>query len=121
MKAFVAVLSLIAAVSAGNVSVNVPAVAYAGYGLPYAYAHQPLAYATYAHPAPVAVATVNPYDYAGQVYPAAEPYIHSEVAAEPYVHEEIEAEPYVHEEIEAEPYVHRGRCRTLRAHRGRRR
>ena len=54
----------------------------------------------------IAAAAVNPYDYAGQVYPAAEPYIHTEVAAEPYVHEEIEAEPYVHEEIEAEPYVH---------------
>merc|ERR1711883_51681 len=28
--------------------------------------------------------------------PAAEPYVHEEIAAVPYVHEEIEAEPYVH-------------------------
>merc|ERR1712018_735448 len=45
------------------------------------------------------------YDYAGQVYPAAVPYIHEEYAAEPYVHQEIAAEPYVHEEIAAEPYI----------------
>jgi len=49
--------------------------------------------------------------------PAAEPYVHVEVAAEPYVHVEpaleaaaevvdIAAEPYVHVEVPAEPYVH---------------
>merc|ERR1711902_226773 len=110
MKAFVAVLSLIAAVSAGPAAqvVAAPGYAYGGYAgyAPYTYAAQPLAYATYAQPAALPIATVNPYDYAGQVYPAAEPYIHEEVAAEPYVHEEIEAEPYIHTEIEAEPYVH---------------
>merc|ERR1711973_492786 len=56
--------------------------------------------------APIAYATVNPYDYAGQIYPVAEPYIHEEIPAEEYVHEDIAAEPYVHEEIAAEPYVH---------------
>merc|ERR1711983_557262 len=106
MKAFVAVLSLIAAASAGVVAPVAYNAGY-GYGLPYSYAHQPLAYATYAQPAALPyVATVNPYDYAGQVYPAAEPYLHTEVEAEPYVHEEIPAEAYVHEEIEAEPYIH---------------
>ena len=49
---------------------------------------------------------VNPYDYAGEVYPAAEPYFHQEIPAEPYYHEEIPAEPYFHEEIPAEPYIH---------------
>ena len=49
---------------------------------------------------------VNPYDYAGEVYPAAEPYFHQEIPAEPYYHEEIPAEPYFHEEIPAEPYFH---------------
>merc|ERR1712227_362152 len=51
---------------------------------------------------------INPYDYAGQVYPVAEPYIHEEIPAEEYVHTEIAAEPYVHEEIPAEEYVHTG-------------
>merc|ERR1712002_118878 len=66
---------------------------------------------TVAAAAPAVVPTlaynyINPYDYAGQVYPVAEPYIHEEIPAEEYVHTEIEAEPYVHTEIAAEPYVH---------------
>jgi hypothetical protein len=68
----------------------------------------PLAY-TAAAPVTYAAQTVvavNPYDYAGQVYPLAEPYLHQDVEAEPYVHEEVPAEEYVHQEIEAEAYVH---------------
>merc|ERR1712198_765856 len=109
MKAFVAVLSAMVAAASGTQLVS-----YAGYA-PYTYnygAVDPFGYAA-AAPAPVAVAhapiayaTVNPYDYAGQIYPVAEPYIHEEIPAEEYVHEEIAAEPYVHEEIAAEPYVH---------------
>lgn len=49
-----------------------------------AYAAQPAAYAP--------VEEADP----GNSYPAAEPYIHVEVAAEPYVHVEVPAEPYVH-------------------------
>merc|ERR1712126_293058 len=56
--------------------------------------------------APIAYGAINPYDYAGQIYPAAEPYIHQEIPAEEYVHTEIAAEPYIHTEIAAEPYVH---------------
>merc|ERR1712168_822657 len=60
-----------------------------------------------AAPAPaLAYNYINPYDYAGQVYPVAEPYIHQEIPAEAYVHTEIAAEPYVHTEIPAEPYIH---------------
>merc|ERR1719295_671829 len=68
----------------------------------------PVAHAAYTVAAPALAyghIAVNPYDYAGQIYPAEE-YVHEEIAAEPYVHEEIAAEPYVHEEIAAEPYVH---------------
>merc|ERR1712064_12651 len=125
MKAFVAIISaLIAAASAkSDANIVAPAYAYGAYGYPYAGAYgaygyglaaapaavaaAPVAAATYAA-APVAYAAapaayINPYDYAGQVYPAAEPYVHEEIEAEPYV-EEIAAEPYVHEEIAAEPY-----------------
>merc|ERR1712064_201429 len=80
----------------------------AGYGLaaaPAAVAAAPIAAAPVAYAAHPA-AYINPYDYAGQVYPAAEPYIHAEVAAEPYVHAEIAAEPYVHVEPAAVPSVH---------------
>merc|ERR1712212_1318410 len=124
MKAFVAVLSALVAAASGKPQI----LTYPGYA-PYtyanaaqlAYAHTPVTYATHAAPlaaaapvvthaapvvAPVAYATVNPYDYAGQIYPVAEPYIHQEIAAEEYVHSEVEAEPYVHQEIEAEPYIH---------------
>ena len=69
---------------------------------------------------PVAAGLYNgatAYDYnndlAGQVYPLAEPYVDVQVAAEeespaaePYIHEEIAAEPYVHVEVPAEPYIH---------------
>merc|ERR1712045_989629 len=117
MKAFVAVLSLLAAVSAAPRDAKQLVLNYghAGHGLvagayayPHAYATAPLAHATYAHPAPIVHApiAVNPYDFAGQVYPLAEPYIHEEVAAEAYVHEDIAAEPYVHADVVAEPYVH---------------
>ena len=77
---------------------------YAGYtgypGYVAGYAAQPVVYNT----APIAA--VNPYDYAGQVYPLAEPYIHQEVPAEEYQHVEIAAEPYVHQEPAPVPYVH---------------
>merc|ERR1712064_185147 len=102
MKAFVAIISaLIAAASAkSDANIVAPAYAYGAYGYPYAGAYgaygyglaaapaaAPVAAATYAA-APVAYAAapaayINPYDYAGQVYPAAEPYLHLEVAAEP--------------------------------------
>merc|ERR1712112_773900 len=108
MKAFVAVLScLVAAAKAGN---------YAATGLGYATgaiaAPAALGYGAYGYagalaaPGYLGYGVASPYDYAGQVYPAAEPYLHLEVPAEPYVHEEIAAEPYVHEEVAAEPYVH---------------
>merc|ERR1711973_1047413 len=45
-------------------------------------------------------------DYAGQVYPLAEPYVHEEIPAEEYAHQEIAAEAYVHEDVAAEAYVH---------------
>merc|ERR1712128_277806 len=51
----------------------------------------------------VAAAVAAP---APQGSPAAEAYVHEEIAAEPYVHEEIDAEAYAHEEIAAESYVH---------------
>merc|ERR1719378_663257 len=82
---------------------------------PLAYAGAPVyAAGVYAHHAPLTVAAAAPavvaygapYDYAGQVYPLAEPYVHEEIPAEEYVHSEIAAEPYVHSEIAAEPYVH---------------
>merc|ERR1719474_1646320 len=65
--------------------------------------------------------TPNPLDVAGQVYPAAEPYIHDATgegspAAEEYVHDASgeaapAAEPYIHDATgevypAAEPYVH---------------
>merc|ERR1712241_785093 len=98
-KAFVAVSTLLSVAAAAVIS------PYAGY------AGAPLAYANYAAAAPAPIVhaapiVVNPYDYAGQVYPAAVPYVHEDVAAEEYVHEDIEAVPYVHEDIAAEPYVH---------------
>merc|ERR1712121_509336 len=94
MKAFVAALSSLAAASGTQI---LPAAGLA----PFAYAHAP-AFA----PIPAALAYGSPYDYAGQVYPLAEPYVHKEIPAEEYVHEEIPAEEYVHTEVAAEPYVH---------------
>jgi len=132
MKAFVALSALLAVAAAAPEAdptviathiAGVPYTGYAGYA-GYPYAGIPAGYAAYqapvaaayapvaaAAPAPLAVAPalnhlVHPYDYAGQIYPLAEPYIHSEVAAEPYVHEDIAAEPYVHTDIAAAPYVH---------------
>merc|ERR1719249_309577 len=131
MKAFVAVLASLAVSAKADADAQIlahPGLAYNyGHGLTYAapgsvavaaapaatVAAAPVAHAAYTVAAPVAAPAlayghiaVNPYDYAGQIYPAAEPYLHEEIAAEPYVHEEIAAEPYVHEEIAAEPYVH---------------
>merc|ERR1711981_573752 len=98
MKAFVAILSCLAVASAGNYG-GLAGLGYAGYGYglagaapvaavaaaPAAYAAAPAAYA--AAPAAYAAAPgylgygyAHPYDYAGQVYPAAEPYIHEEYA-----------------------------------------
>merc|ERR1712055_148987 len=85
--------TLVAAASAGWGNAGV---GYAGLGAGIAAAPGYLGGYGYAHP----------YDYAGQVYPAAEPYLHLEVPAEAYIHEEVAAEPYVHEEIAAEPYIH---------------
>merc|ERR1711973_422360 len=120
MKAFVAAVSSLLAVASGRV------LTYPGYypgltGLTYfAYAGYP-GYAThgltYAAPkledvpalaasAPLTYAPINPYDYAGLVYPIAPAYVHEDIPAEEYVRNEIEAVPYVHEEIEAVPYVH---------------
>merc|ERR1712168_160315 len=105
MKAFVAALSSLAAAASGNIIH--PGLA------PYTYAHAPVTIAGAAPVlgavpafAPAALAYGSPYDYAGQVYPLAEPYIHQEVPAEAYAHQEIAAEPYVHQEVAAEPYVH---------------
>merc|ERR1711936_1007862 len=109
MKAFVAILSCLAAVATATSEAD-PQLAYnlGAYGYPYGgYGLGAYGYAGLAVAAPLAhhvayaaapAAFINPYDYAGQVYPAAEPYIHAEVAAEPYVHEDIAAEPYVHED-----------------------
>merc|ERR1712168_1234557 len=117
MKAFVAVLSALVAAASGEPQI----LANYGYGFP-GYATHGLTYAapaiqtvaaapapadTVAAAAPAVVPTlaynyINPYDYAGQVYPVAEPYIHEEIPAEEYVPTEIAAEPYVHEEIPAE-------------------
>merc|ERR1712168_943774 len=130
MKAFVAVLSALVAAASGEPQIlanyGYGLAGYGGYygypgyathGLTYAapaiqtVAAAPAPAVTVAAAAPAVVPTlayncINPYDYAGQVYPVAEPYIHQEIPAEEYVHTEIAAEPYVHEEIPAEPYVH---------------
>jgi len=105
MKAFVAALSSLAAAASGNIIH--PGLA------PYTYAHAPVTIAGAAPVlgavpafAPAALAYGSPYDYAGQVYPLAEPYIHQEVPAEAYAHQEIAAEPYVHQEVAAEEYAH---------------
>merc|ERR1712223_2069188 len=106
MKAFVAVISaLVAATSAGTVQYALPSWPIAS-PQQLTYAAQPLIHAAAAPvttiaaaPAPITYATVNPYDYAGQVYPIAEPYLHEEIPAEAYIHEDIPAEAYVHEEI----------------------
>merc|ERR1712242_361335 len=116
MKAFVAVIASLAASAKGEAQIFANGYAngvygYAGYP---GYAYNGLTYAapatvaaapvaTFAHHAVAApalayahhpYAVVNPYDYAGQVYPAAEPYIHdatgdaadaSSPAAEVYV------------------------------------
>merc|ERR1712240_372944 len=127
MKAFVAAVSSLLAVASGQVltypgyypgltGLTYPG--YAGYaGLTYAgypgYATHGLTYAApkledvpaLAASAPLTYAPINPYDYAGLVYPIAPAYVHDEIEAVPYVHEEIEAVPYVHEEIAAVPYV----------------
>merc|ERR1711872_400239 len=130
MKAFVAVLSALVAAASGEPQIlanyGYGLAGYGGYygypgyathGLTYAapaiqtVAAAPAPAVTVAAAAPAVVPTlaynyINPYDYAGQVYPVAEPYIHEEIPAEEYVHTEIAAEPYVHEEIPAEEYVH---------------
>merc|ERR1712168_1083046 len=130
MKAFVAVLSALVAAASGEPQIlanyGYGLAGYGGYygypgyathGLTYAapaiqtVAAAPAPAVTVAAAAPAVVPTlaynyINPYDYAGQVYPVAEPYIHQEIPAEPYVHTEIAAEPYVHTEIPAEPYIH---------------
>merc|ERR1712168_1036988 len=127
MKAFVAALSSLVAAASGEPQILANTYGYglAGYGGYFGYpgyathglnyARGPIATVA-AAPAPAVAAAapapalaynyINPYDYAGQVYPVAEPYIHQEIPAEEYVHTEIAAEPYVHEEIPAEPYIH---------------
>merc|ERR1712243_21285 len=120
MKAFVAVLSALVAAASGEPQILANyGYGLAGYGGYYGYPGYATHGLTYAAPAiqtvaaaaPAVVPTlaynyINPYDYAGQVYPVAEPYIHQEIPAEEYVHTEIAAEPYVHTEMAAEPYVH---------------
>merc|ERR1712226_1513928 len=104
MKAFVAVAATIAAAEAGSIGLATP---WAGYnyagiaaGAPAPIAAAPAAWAAPAiaaapawagaaiAPAPLAI---NPLGYAGQLYPAAEPYLH-DLAGEAYP----EAEAYVH-------------------------
>merc|ERR1719442_117978 len=113
MKAFVAVFSTLLAIAAAAPDAEADAAVitpYAGYaGLGYAgyagaYAGFPAYHGAYAA-APVVHHVVNPYDYAGQIYPAAVPYVHEDVAAEPYVDVQVAAEPYVHTEIAAAPYA----------------
>merc|ERR1711868_29734 len=119
MKSFVAVLACVASASAAVI----PA-AYNGYAYPYAYGYtaaQPIA--TVAHAAAPVAYAAQPVTYAAapvagvyagvdasvayaNLYPAAEPYVHEDIAAEAYVDAQIAAEPYVHEEIAAEAYVH---------------
>merc|ERR1712226_1408874 len=95
MKAFVAVAATIAAAEAGSIGLATPWAGYnyagiaAGAPAPIA-AAAPAAWAGAAiAPAPLAI---NPLDYAGQLYPAAEPYLH-DLAGEAYP----EAEAYVHD------------------------
>merc|ERR1712055_586431 len=133
MKAFVAALSSLVAAASGEPQIlaNFGYAGYGGYaGLTYAGAPALTSGLTYATApavttvaaaapaiaapalaaapafAPVAYGAINPYDYAGQIYPVAEPYIHQEIPAEEYVHTEIAAEPYIHTEVPAEPYIH---------------
>merc|ERR1712002_299029 len=103
MKAFVAVLSALVAAASGEPQIlanyGYGLAGYGGYygypgyathGLTYAapaiqtVAAAPAPAVTVAAAAPAVVPTlaynyINPYDYAGQVYPVAEPYIHEEI------------------------------------------
>merc|ERR1711973_461745 len=118
MKAFVAALSSLSAAAPGAQLIPHAGLAPFGYANAPAYApgvyanNAPLTVAAAAPAAapaltqlpaiaaaPAAFAYGSPYDYAGQAYPLAEPYIHQEIPAEEYIHEEVAAEPYVHEEI----------------------
>merc|ERR1712121_314958 len=111
MKAFVAALSSLSAVASGTQIIANAGFAPYGYALapgyaPGVYTNTAPLTAPAVAPVPAVLAYGHPYDYAGQVYPVAEPYIHEEIPAEEYAHEEVAAEEYVHTEIAAEPYVH---------------
>merc|ERR1711981_383549 len=81
----------VAAVAAAPAAYAAAPAAYAA--APAAYAAGPVGYAGagvaigagIAAPGYLGYGYAHPYDYAGQVYPAAEPYIHEEYAAEPYI------------------------------------
>merc|ERR1712172_47309 len=51
-------------------------------------------------------AGVDPSVAYANLYPAAEPYVHEDIAAEAYVDAEIPAEQYVDVQVAAEPYIH---------------
>merc|ERR1712001_257304 len=99
MKSFVAVLACLASASAAVVPAAYAGYGYAGYpagyaAAPYAYGYtasvaaQPVAYA-HARVAGV-YAGVDPSVAYANLYPAAEAYVHEDIAAEPYVDAQID-------------------------------